>query len=110
MWDGGVSVIFEGSDAKFCFAPRDSHLLACWQSPEPPIPQPGAPLFPLRGNDDIVQVPVDFSHPQRTVMEPSRERVLAGGSTLFVDCKNVSSFGQLLESIFAVLRLSSNGQ
>lgn len=85
----------------------------CWPAgslQRPPTPQPGAPLFPLRGNDDIVQVPVDFSHPQRTVMEPSRERVLAGGSTLFVDCKNVSSFGQLLESIFAVLRLSSNGQ
>lgn len=47
---------------------------------------------------------------QMAEMEPSRERVLAGGSTLFVDYKNVSSFGQLLESIFAVLRLSSNGQ
>lgn len=109
MWDGGASVIFEGSDAKFCFAPRDSHLLACWQSPEAPL-QPGVPLFPLRGNGDVVQVLVDFSHRQRTEMEPNRERVLAGGSTLFVDCKNVSSFGQLLESIFAVLRLSSNGQ
>lgn len=50
------------------------------------------------------------SHKQMTEMAPSRERVLAGGSTLFVDYKNVSSFGQLLESIFAVLRLSSNGQ
>lgn len=49
-------------------------------------------------------------HKQMTEMEPSRERVLAGGSTLFVDYKNVSFFGQLLESIFAVLRLSSNGQ
>lgn len=31
-------------------------------------------------------------------------------SVLFVDYKNVSFFGQLLESIFAVLRLSSNAQ
>lgn len=48
-------------------------------------------------------------HKQMTEMEPSRERVPAGGSALFVDYKNVSSSGQLLESIFAVLRLSSNG-
>lgn len=47
---------------------------------------------------------------QMTEMEHSRKRALAGGSTVFVDCKNVSSFGQLLESIFAVLRLSSNAQ
>lgn len=32
------------------------------------------------------------------------------GSVLFVDYKNVSFFGQPLESIFAVLRLSSNAQ
>lgn len=64
MWDGGVSVIFEGSDAEFCFAPGNSHLLACWPAGRlqgPPL-QPGAPQFPLRGNSDIIQIPVDFSH------------------------------------------------
>lgn len=49
MWDGGVSVIFEGSDAKFCFAPRDSHLLACWQSPEAPHPATWGSPVPSKG-------------------------------------------------------------
>lgn len=48
MWDGGMSVTFEGSDAKFCFAPGDSHLLACWQAAGPTLVTRGSPV-PSKG-------------------------------------------------------------
>lgn len=82
-----------------------------------PLLYRGAPHFALRRLSDVIHAPVDFSHSssssfrtQRAEKEPGRDMAFAGGSTLFVDYKNVSSFGQLLESIFVVLRLSSNAQ
>lgn len=109
-----MPVIFEGSDAKFRFAPGDSHLLAVYRAHPCNLGLPSS----LEGETEMSSRSLwtflthssSVFHKQMTEMEPSRERVLVGGSTLFVDYKNVSSFGQLLESIFAVLRLSSNGQ